>query len=171
MSQPLIWKALDEVFSLVVRSRAGWECLHCGSIHNPSEILLEFPDGMKKSSSSLHCSHFWGKGSGSVLPRWDPRGADALCATCHPEFEKLKAPDQLYYKFKVNDLGYHVFIYLEWLSNQAAPMQPEVLRFRMVELLCELSGEWPTEWVFTKYKELGLDNGCPHIINPHGEWR
>ena len=164
MSQPLIWEALDEVFSLTVRTRADWKCLNCGSEHNPPEQMLEFPDDMKKTSPSLHCSHFWGKGSGSVWTRWDDRGADALCFSCHPRFEKRKVPGEVYYKFKVNDLGLEMFTFMDWLSNQAIPMSYDVMRIRLIELLCELSAKWPTEWLFFKYWEL-LD-GSPDIIQP-----
>ncbi len=167
MSQPLIWNALDEVFSLAVRTRAGWKCLNCGSEHNPPEQMLEFPDETKNGSQSLHCSHFWGKGSGSVWTRWDDRGSDALCANCHPKFEKLKAPGQWYYKFKVNELGLERFIYMNWLSNQAVTMPADVARFRLIELLCELSEKWPTDWLVLKYEEL-LE-GCPDILQPEQE--
>lgn len=167
MSQPLIWKALDEVFSLAVRTRAGWKCLNCGSEHNPPSQFLEFGDDTKKPSSSLHCSHFWGKGSGSVWTRWDDRGADAFCMSCHSIFERKKAFGKRYYKFKVNDLGLERFIFMDWLSNQAVPMPGDVMRFRLIELLCELSGEWPTEWLFFKYAEL-LE-GAPEIICPERE--
>lgn len=164
MSQPLIYKALDEVFSLVVRSRAHWICLGCGSQHNPPEQMLEFPDDMKKSSSSLHCSHFWGKGSGSVWTRWDDLGSDAFCVTCHHKYEKLKAPSKLYYKIKLDDLGLTRFSFMDWLSNQAVSMSPDVGRFRLIELLCELSEKWPTEWLIFKYE--GLIEGCPDILQP-----
>jgi len=167
MSQPLIWKALDEVFSLAIRSRAGWRCWNCHSEHNPPEQMLEFPDEMKKSSESLHCSHFWGKGSGSVWTRWNDDNSDSLCCICHPRFESEKGSGKIYYKFKVNDLGFDRFVFMDWLSNQAVPMPFDVIRFRLIELLCELSEKWPTEWLFTKY-EMHLE-GCPEIIYPEQE--
>ena len=167
MSQPLIWKALDEVFSLAVRSRNLWRCEACDSRHNPPEPMLEFPDETKRSSRTLHCSHFWGKGSGSVWTRWSNQGAEAFCVTCHPRLEKLKAPGQEYYKHKVKTLGLERFIFMNWLSNQAVTMPADVAKFRLIELLCELSEKWPTEWLFNKY-ELLLE-GCPDILQPEQE--
>lgn len=167
MSQPLIWKALDEVFSLTVRTRADWKCLNCGSEHNPPEQMLEFPDDLKKTSSTLHCSHFWGKGSGSVWTRWDDSGSDSFCFTCHTGLERKKSVGDLYYKFKVDGLGLERFIFMDWLSNQAIPMPADVMRIRLIELLCELSAKWPTLWLFYKYGEL-LE-GCPDIVHPEQE--
>lgn len=167
MSQPVIWKALDEVFSLTVRTRAGWKCWNCHSEHNPPKQMLEFPDDTKRSSRTLHCSHFWGKGSGSVWTRWHDDNPDSLCVTCHLLFENQKAPGQIYYKFKANDLGLERFLFMDWFSNQAVPMPFDVQRFRLIELLCELTEKWPTEWLFFKYGEL-LE-GCPEIIYPEQE--
>lgn len=61
----------DQAFSLYVRNRDNWTCQKCGADHH-----------IKRSS--LHCSHFMGRGKEAT--RFEPLNADAICYPCHVRF-------------------------------------------------------------------------------------
>ena len=61
----------DKAFSLYVRTKASWNCEKCGKHYEPP-------------TSSLHCSHFIGRGKENT--RFDLDNACALCFHCHQYF-------------------------------------------------------------------------------------
>ena len=151
-------KALDHVFSLWIRSRTRWTCSNCNQEFNPPPEMREIPDETKKDSRGLHCSHFWGKGSGSLWTRWHDDCSDSLCGICHPQLEKRKSEGDEYWRLKNNWLGDHVFHFMTWLSNRSDPMYPQVKEFRLYELICKIGSRgYPTTWLFEKYAGLIRD--------------
>jgi len=62
----------DRYFSLCIRQRAGWKCERCGRQYLPG-------------ATSLHCSHFIGRGHWAV--RFSPDNAACHCFGCHRFFE------------------------------------------------------------------------------------
>ena len=60
----------DDVFSKLVRARAGWACQRCGKV---------FPKGADRRG--LHCSHVFGRRRHAV--RWDFQNAFSHCYGCH----------------------------------------------------------------------------------------
>jgi hypothetical protein len=79
---------LDNLFSLYIRTRDGFQCQRCKAVY-------------EKNSRRLHNSHFVGRGAHSV--RFDPANCDALCHGCHSLWEGLKAA--AYRDFKIDQLG------------------------------------------------------------------
>ena len=61
-------KEEDRLFSLLVRTRAGWCCERCFKCFIGEE-------------ARLHCSHF--RSRKYTGTRWHPENAAAHCATCH----------------------------------------------------------------------------------------
>lgn len=59
----------DDVFSKLVRERAGWTCEACDKYH---------PEGQRQS---LHCSHIFSRRHKAT--RWHPDNAVAHCFSCH----------------------------------------------------------------------------------------
>ncbi|MCA9367531.1 recombination protein NinG [Candidatus Kaiserbacteria bacterium] len=59
----------DDVFSRLVRERAGWCCEHCGKY---------YPEGNRQG---LHCSHLFSRRHRAT--RWDPHNCFAHCFSCH----------------------------------------------------------------------------------------
>lgn len=59
----------DEVFSMLVRERAGWTCEACGKY---------YPEGQRQG---LHCSHIFSRRHRAT--RWSPDNAAAHCFSCH----------------------------------------------------------------------------------------
>jgi len=59
----------DDVFSKLVRERAGWCCEHCGKY---------YPEGNRQG---LHCSHLFSRRHRAT--RWHPANAFAHCYNCH----------------------------------------------------------------------------------------
>lgn len=63
---------LDEVFSLLIRTRDRWTCQRCGKV---------YPEG----SQALHCSHFVSRRH--MATRFDPGNCAAHCYSCHSYLE------------------------------------------------------------------------------------
>lgn len=63
--------AADKLFSIFIRSRAGWKCERCYRQYTPP-------------TNALHCSHFWGRRNEST--RFEPDNASAHCYGCHQFF-------------------------------------------------------------------------------------
>ena len=61
--------ALDDLFSKLVRERAGWCCEACGKY---------YPEGQRQG---LHCSHHYSRRHNAT--RWEPLNASAHCFSCH----------------------------------------------------------------------------------------
>lgn len=59
----------DDLFSKLVRERAGWACENCHKY---------YPEGHR---AGLECSHFYGRRHKSI--RWHPMNAAAHCTRCH----------------------------------------------------------------------------------------
>jgi len=67
----------------------------------------------------------------------------------------MKEPGGSYYKYKSNDLGDHVFNFMDWLSKRVDPMHPQVKEFRLFELISKVGSRgYPTAWLFEKYGTL-----------------
>ncbi len=62
----------DELFSKLVRERAGWCCETCGKY---------FPEDNRQG---LHCSHLYSRRHQST--RYDPGNAIAQCFGCHQKY-------------------------------------------------------------------------------------
>jgi hypothetical protein len=155
MSLSPIDKALDQVFSLWIRCAAHWKCQACGRAFNPPKQMEEFPDEYFGTSLGLHCSHFWGKGSGSVWTKWNGPCADALCAEHHTKWEHLKGPGQEYRMRKIEQVGMPMFRYMDWLSTRHDPMHLQVKEFRLFELISLVkSAKYKHGWLFLKYEDL-----------------
>lgn len=60
---------IDKVFSLLVRTRAGWRCQRCQKF---------YPEGQRQG---LHCSHIFGRAKKST--RWSEKNCVAHCHGCH----------------------------------------------------------------------------------------
>ena len=58
----------DDLFSKLIRERAGWNCESCGKNY-------------EHRTQGLHCSHFFSRRHKST--RWDPENAAAHCFGCH----------------------------------------------------------------------------------------
>lgn len=63
----------DDLFSKLVRERAGWKCECCGKY---------YPEGNRMG---LHCSHYFGRRYKGT--RWHPDNAWSHCYGCHAKFE------------------------------------------------------------------------------------
>jgi len=155
-------KALDEVFSLWIRCRGSWSCMNCGAQYDAPRQIQEFAHSLKGPTNMLDCSHFWGKGSSGFWTRWNELCADSLCRPCHVIWEKMKQPGESYYQHKKNELGDHVFNFMDWLSTRVDPMHPQVKEFRLFELISMIGSRgYPTDWLYTKHGHLiaGLPGG------------
>lgn len=64
--------ATDDLFSKLVRERAGWCCETCHRY---------FPEGHRQG---LHCSHLFSRRHKSI--RWSPTNAIAQCFGCHQRY-------------------------------------------------------------------------------------
>ena|SRR3990167_6733985 len=90
----------DTVFSIYIRTKAGWTCERCFTTYEPG-------------SSSLHCSHFHGRGREST--RFDPENCNCLCFGCHRYFHSYPLE---YVDWKRKKMGENEFKILEMRSNQ-----------------------------------------------------
>ena len=61
----------DDLFSKLVRERAGWTCEHCHKHY------------LEGNRNGLECSHFYGRRHKAV--RWHPLNAAAHCTRCHTQ--------------------------------------------------------------------------------------
>jgi 5-methylcytosine-specific restriction endonuclease McrA len=82
----------DELFSLKIRHRHGWQCQRCGA-------------KFARLAQNLHCSHFWSRSNKAT--RYDEDNCDALCADCHAIWEDDK--NGAYRAFKISQLGQERF--------------------------------------------------------------
>lgn len=71
----------DQLFSLYIRTKARWNCERCFKHYEPP-------------TSSLHCSHFMGRGKENT--RFDTENANALCFHCHQYFTSHPAEHYLW---------------------------------------------------------------------------
>ena len=62
---------LDKLFSLYIRTRAGWKCEKCGTQYAPP-------------TAGLQCSHYVGRANQQT--RYDDKNCSALCFHCHQYF-------------------------------------------------------------------------------------
>ena len=79
---------LDKLFSLYIRSRAGWTCERCHKRYQPP-------------TSGLHASHFHGRRKKSV--RYDPENAAALCFGCHRYYTENPAAHTEWFKKRLGE--------------------------------------------------------------------
>lgn len=63
----------DDLFSKLVRERAGWKCESCGKYYEEG------------NRNGLHCSHYFGRRYRGT--RWHPDNAWSHCYGCHAKFE------------------------------------------------------------------------------------
>ncbi len=80
--------ALDQLFSLYIRARAGWKCERCGKY---------YPEGDRQG---LDCSHFVGRAHKGT--RWAEDNAAAHCRGCH---QHLGANPILFVDWIINHMG------------------------------------------------------------------
>jgi hypothetical protein len=88
MSRRIKVTPLDQKFSKLVRSLAGWKCERCGRQFAQSH------------ARGLECSHYFGRAIKST--RFCLDNCDSLCTGCHAYFHSF--PHE-YYTFKVRKLG------------------------------------------------------------------
>ena len=87
---------VDSLFSKLIRERDQYRCQRCFTQHD-------------KSSTGLHCSHFFGRGNNAT--RFSPNNCIALCFACHSQWEGLKP--SVYREFMIDKLGAKKYIELE----------------------------------------------------------
>lgn len=80
--------ALDSLFSLYIRAKAGWKCERCGKF---------YPEGER---NALDCSHFVGRVHKGT--RWSEDNAAAHCRGCH---QHLGANPILFVDWILNHMG------------------------------------------------------------------
>lgn len=80
--------ALDSLFSLYIRARAGWKCERCGKFYPEDE------------RQALDCSHFVGRAHKGT--RWDEENAACHCRGCH---QHLGANPIIFVDWIINHMG------------------------------------------------------------------
>jgi hypothetical protein len=90
---------LDDLFSQLVRERAGWTCECCGKY---------YPEGNRMG---LHCSHIFSRRYKGT--RWEPSNAVAHCFGCH---QRLGGNPIEFAEWATSHLGGHV---VEMLREKA----------------------------------------------------
>lgn len=106
----------DRLFSLFIRSRAGWKCeLEKCQRHYPPPTI------------SLQCSHFHGRRKKSV--RFDPENAAALCYAHHRNFTENPLDHTEWFKKR---LGEKAFDALTLRANSYGKPDTE-----MVKIFCK----------------------------------
>jgi hypothetical protein len=114
----------DNVFSKLIRARAGFRCEWCGTQH-------------ASNSQGLHCSHHFGRRHKSV--RWDTDNAAALCFSCHQKYGEspiIGAEWLIGYigQDKVDELRVKAYRVKKWTPDEKA----ELYKHLKAELaLCE----------------------------------
>lgn len=73
-------KKATQLHSLVVRTRAGFVCEHCGIERGAIR------DNPKKTKVAIQCAHIISRQF--IATRTDERNAFALCGSCHYKFGK-----------------------------------------------------------------------------------
>ena len=77
----------DQLFSLLVRERAGNRCERCG-----------------RSEGKLDCSHHWSRRLKQL--RWDPLNACALCYICHAWWHSFPGESGVWLRNKIGEDQY-----------------------------------------------------------------
>lgn len=81
----------DNIFSLLIRERAGHICQRCG-----------------RRDGALHCSHHWSRRLKQL--RWDPTNAFALCFQCHLWWHSNPGESGIWLRNKVGEETYSYLV-------------------------------------------------------------
>ena len=112
--------AADIKFSEYIRTRDNWRCQRCLKQYTPP-------------TSSLHCSHFQGRGKEAT--RFEPLNCDALCMGCHQYFTAYPAEHCLW---QVKRKGQKVINKLILQSNTYCKKDRKMELLKAKELLKQL---------------------------------
>ena len=123
----------DDLFSKLVRARAGWKCERCES--GP------FPSGYARQG--LHNAHLYGRGKGST--RLDFDNCFSLCYGCHRYFDgRKKTAFHPWAREKLGDERYEALVRRGNTTRRWKPEEKE-------QLYADMKAEWKT------FVEQGLD--------------
>jgi len=122
--------ALDKMFSQYIRQIYNWTCQRCHKPYTPP-------------TTSLHCSHFHGRGKKSV--RFEPDNAVALCFGCHQHFH---ANPHEHVAFMEKRLGTQAYNRLLLLAN--IPKKPDYKAIK-IWLKAMLKGQEEKDVVYGKH--------------------
>lgn len=110
----------DKLFSRLIRTLADWTCERCFTRYEPP-------------TTSLHCSHFHGRGKKSV--RFDRDNAAALCHGCHRFFTSFP---EYHRQFFIHRLGEERFNKLLLRANYPAKVDEKMIAMALEIELKEL---------------------------------
>ena len=124
-------KEEDRLFSLLVRTRAGWNCEKCGK-------------NFATDRHSLHCSHF--RSRRYTATRWHPENAAAHCAGCHRYLGEHPHEFGDWIRDYLGPVGYKLFRKVSGKTAKWTKADKKELRKQMREELKRMEGTPQTDF-------------------------
>ena len=128
-------KLADRLFSLLVRTWAGWCCEYCQKDFSSRKHELE-------------CSHFWPRRHKGT--RYDRENCDSLCHECHQWFHTATGRWE-YERWKKKLLGEERFEALAWRARAITKLTEKRLAETITDFKYQLS--------LTKWTALPVERG------------